>query len=170
MSLLLLSGEEIAHLFARIRGGILSVCCLGACSVSAWAGAHVDYTPIAQPNQCLADAVGFQTMLRVQYPNAWSRILKVNWNVRVAGQYTAHAYCIYEIDHQLYAYDSRSGQRQLDLPASAKSRPDVLGQYLGRRYYASAKFLSAFDPVRLGLSGDSATPAYQPFAELSRVN
>lgn len=110
---------------------------------------RVDYDPIRGSNLCLPDAVGFQMALQVQYPNTWSRILRLNWNVKIKGQNAAHAYCIYEINHKLYAYDSQGGQRQLDLDVSAKRQPDVLGHYLGKKYYASAAYLPGFDPVRL---------------------
>lgn len=117
---------------------------------------RVDYMPIGQSNRCLPDAVGFQTSLQVQYPGTWSRILKVNWNVHVDGQFSAHAYCIYEINHQLYAYDSGYGQRRLNLNASAKYHPEVLGAALGREYYASANYLPGFDPASVRMAKKAA--------------
>ncbi len=112
---------------------------------------QVDYTPIRAANQCLSDAVGFQTALLVQYPEAWSRLLKVTWNTRVDKHYTSHAYCIYEINQQLYAYDSVGGQRRLKVHPAIKYDSDALGAYLGQSLFASASYLAAYDPENLDL-------------------
>lgn len=123
------------------------------------ADVRVDYEPIRAPNLCLPDAVGFQMALQVQYPGTWSRILRLDWNVKQNGRKLAHAYCIYEFNKRLYAYDSRGGQRQLSMETSAKYQPQVLGRYLGGNLYGTAAYLPAFDPVRVATASRKSTPA-----------
>jgi hypothetical protein len=105
----------------------------------------IGYNPLTVPNACLPDSIGFRNAYEVYQRNRgqlpWSRLLVVYQ--RAGAAVRAHAYCVFEVEGKLWAYDQVGGSQRAWLGREEKNDAAKLGKQLATRNFVRAAWVDS---------------------------